>query len=311
LEALLPIGIPWQDVQVELLRCDMTALKKGLQEPQALLDSLIRQTGPLAAKFAIQQAKPVLQTLVEKGVSWKDIEDSLKAVEIHDLVEGLKDPRRFIAEVERTAGPPARAWVLVKVKAAVAAVLPPDVAWEDLDGIENTVGEMSLEELRQDLMQPNRLLMSLASKFHPLAVKLAFIRLWGGMRELLEKYLGIDDVPVRSEEVKMIMQQILNKAEADEIKAAWRSGRPADQFHNLCEIFSHQLNSEPTTLQALFAAILVPKVKECLPDVAWEDLKAVLANLSLDDLAIFRKRLSSLEGTWVFAVLRRTQGLHG
>jgi hypothetical protein len=56
---------------------------------------------------------------------------------------------------------------------------------------------------------------------------------------------------------------------------------------------------------------LVPKVKECLPDVAWEDLKAVLANLSLDDLAIFRKRLSSLEGTWVFAVLRRTQGLHG
>ncbi|CAL1160394.1 unnamed protein product [Cladocopium goreaui] len=155
---------------------------------------------------------------------------------------------------------------------------------------------MSLEELRQDLMQPNRLLMSLASKFHPLAVKLAFIRLWGGMRELLEKYLGIDDAPVRSEEVKMIMQQILNKAEADEIKAAWRSGRPADQFHNLCEIFSHQLNSEPTTLQALFAAILVPKVKECLPDVAWEDLKAVLANLSLDDLAIFRKRLSSLEG---------------
>ena len=184
LEALLPIGIPWQDVQVELLRCDMTALKKGLQEPQALLDSLIRQTGPLAAKFAIQQAKPVLQTLVEKGVSWKDIEDSLKAVEIHDLVEGLKDPRRFIAEVERTAGPPARAWVLVKVKAAVAAVLPPDVAWEDLDGIENTVGEMSLEELRQDLMQPNRLLMSLASKFHPLAVKIVLQRLWGSLEEM-------------------------------------------------------------------------------------------------------------------------------
>ena len=28
LEALLPIGIPWQDVQVELLRCDMTAFEK-------------------------------------------------------------------------------------------------------------------------------------------------------------------------------------------------------------------------------------------------------------------------------------------
>ena len=126
----------------------------------------------------------MLQTLVEKGVSWKDIEDSLKAVEIHDLVEGLKDPRRFIAEVERTAGPPARAWVLVKVKAAVAAVLPPDVAWEDLDGIENTVGEMSLEELRQDLMQPNRLLMSLASKFHPLAVKIVLQRLWGSLEEM-------------------------------------------------------------------------------------------------------------------------------
>jgi hypothetical protein len=107
------------------------------------------------------------------------------------------------------------------------------------------------------------------------------------------------------------MQQILHKAAAAEITAAWRSGSPADQFHNLCAFFSRQLNSEPTTLQALFAAILVPKVKECLPDVAWEDLKAVLANLSLDDLAIFRKRLSSLEGTWVFAVLRRTQGLHG
>ena len=183
LEALLPIGIPWQDVQVELLRCDMTALTKGLQQPQALLDSLIRQTGPLAAKLAIQQAKPVLQTLVDKGVSWQDIEDSLKAVEIHDLVEGLKDPRRFIAEVERTAGPPARAWVLVKVKAAVAAVLPPDIAWEDLDGIENTVGEMSLEELREDLMQPNRLLMSLASKFYPLAVKIVLQRLWGSLEE--------------------------------------------------------------------------------------------------------------------------------
>jgi hypothetical protein len=286
-------------------------LRRGICNPREALEKLLEEVPTLAKRFSIANAVSKFQKLAPEGVGWKDIEDFLGAFEDHEMVEGMKAPRRFIAEVERTAGPPARAWVLVKVKAAVAAVLPPDVAWEDLDGIENTVGEMSLEELRQDLMQPNRLLMSLASKFHPLAVKLAFIRLWGGMRELLEKYLGIDDVPVRSEEVKMIMQQILNKAEADEIKAAWRSGRPADQFHNLCEIFSHQLNSEPTTLQALFAAILVPKVKECLPDVAWEDLKAVLANLSLDDLAIFRKRLSSLEGTWVFAVLRRTQGLHG
>lgn len=286
-------------------------LRRGICNPREALEKLLEEVPTFAKRFSIANAVPKLQKLAPEGVGWKDIEDFLGTFEDHELVEGLKDPRRFIAEVERTAGPPARAWVLVKVKAAVAAVLPPDVAWEDLDGIENTVGEMSLEALHQDLMQPSRLLMSLASKFHPLAVKLAFTQLWGGMRKLLEKHLGIDDAPVRSEEVKMIMQQLLHKAEADEVKAAWRSGRPADQFHNLCEIISHQLTSEPTTLQALFAAILVPKVKEFLPDVAWEDLKAVLANLSLDDLDIFRKRLSSLEGTWVFAVLRRAQSLYG
>jgi hypothetical protein len=43
---------------------------------------------------------------------------------------------------------------------------------------------MSLEELRQDLMQPNRLLMSLASKFHPLAVKIVLQRLWGSLEEM-------------------------------------------------------------------------------------------------------------------------------
>ena len=272
-------------------------LRRGVCNPKQALEKLLEEVPTLAKRFSIANAVPKLQKLAPEGVGWKDIEDFLEAFEDHELVGGLKDPRQFIADVERTAGPPARAWVLVKVKAAVAPVLPPDVAWEDLRGIEDTFSDMSLEELGQYLTQPNQLLMSLASKFYPLAVKLAFIQLWGGMRELLEKHLGVDDEPVRSEEVKRIMQQLLRKAEADEIKAAWRSGRPTDQFHKLCEIFSHQLTSEPTTLQALFVAILMPKVKECLPDIAWEDLKAVLANLSLDDLDIFRKRLSSLEGS--------------
>jgi hypothetical protein len=159
-------------------------LRRGICNPREALEKLLEEVPTLAKRFSIANAVSKFQKLAPEGVGWKDIEDFLGAFEDHELVEGLKDPRRFIAEVERTAGPPARAWVLVKVKAAVAAVLPPDVAWEDLDGIENTVGEMSLEELRQDLMQPNRLLMSLASKFHPLAVKIVLQRLWGSLEEM-------------------------------------------------------------------------------------------------------------------------------
>eukprot|EP00435_Cladocopium_sp_Y103_P060621 s573_g22.t1 len=155
----MPDGITWEDVETSLKEMSLERLHEGLTEIETFWAGLVEGLGPLAVAIEergifIERLRSDLEKKMPNGITWEDVEASLKETSLERLREGLSDPATLWSQLVENRGPLAIKLALEQGKPAIVAQMPRYMHWLDA---KNLLGSYcsdsftSMEELKDAL----------------------------------------------------------------------------------------------------------------------------------------------------------------
>eukprot|EP00438_Fugacium_kawagutii_P015691 Skav235314 [mRNA] locus=scaffold520:413509:427650:+ [translate_table: standard] len=144
----MPDGITWEEVEASLKEISLESLHEGMADPATLWTRLVESFGPLAIKFALEQAKPVITELMG-NMAWLDAKNVLvnHCSDVFTSTEELKNVLQSLANDEQLQ----KKFVLALARVSLEKHLPAEVAWSDIERLAEKVG---LKDLRGAVADP-------------------------------------------------------------------------------------------------------------------------------------------------------------
>lgn len=132
----MPDSITWEDVEASLVEMSIETLREGLSEIETFWARLVQGLGPLAVAIEergifIERLRFVLKDKMPDGITWEDVEASLKKTSLEKLREGLSDPATFWTRLVEEFCPLAIKLALEKAKTVIIPQMPRNMQWLD------------------------------------------------------------------------------------------------------------------------------------------------------------------------------------
>jgi len=134
-------------------------LQLALDDPNGFIGSLSKRGPPVSRLWAITRARPKIEPLlVEDDVQWEDMKSVLDAFDTDKQINVAFDtPEKYLIDMrKKSAGVPAKYWLIAKLRALLVHLLPNGIPWLDLVPVLEEIE--TLRELR-DFLESTDLLM--------------------------------------------------------------------------------------------------------------------------------------------------------
>jgi serine/threonine protein kinase len=176
-------GLVWEDVLPMLEHMDtVDELMDAVRNPEAFIEQLMKDSGPLAKKIALSKLRSKLEPKVQEtyGLSWDDVVPTLALLDtVTELEQAFKEPESFLEGLLETAGPVGKTLALKIALSKVRPELEPaleqrGLSWKYALSIMDAIEGHGVEELGALLEDPSST--------------------DGGLPQLIEKLLQYDSV---------------------------------------------------------------------------------------------------------------------
>jgi predicted protein tyrosine phosphatase len=155
-------GLEWTDVVLVLETIEARSieeLRAAADDPEALLERVLRVSGPAVKMLAIKLFKLRLEPYLRaRGLEWADVVPVLETIDsIEELRAAVGDPEALLEIVVQTSGPVAKKLAIRHLKPRLELRLHQQgLLWADVVPVLETID--SIEELRAAADDPEELL---------------------------------------------------------------------------------------------------------------------------------------------------------
>ena len=117
---------------------DREQLIEVLKDPARFIEPFKKEGGTLAMKIIMEHLRAHLKDKMPDGITWEEVETSLKEMSLERLREGLSDPATFWTRLVETFGPLAIEFALEQAKPAISEIIlqmPGNMQWLDAKNV--------------------------------------------------------------------------------------------------------------------------------------------------------------------------------